>query len=165
MVSRAFKLSLDKDGYHRTNLTSLSGTRHQRQKVSRLVALTFVLNDLPAIKIEVDHINGVRNDDRVENLEWVTPREQQRRRAALQRIRGDLSSEYIGITWNTRDNLWYAQVWLNGRRKHIGCFKDEMVAALIYDRYVVDNGLDFPINGLEVIRTQGLTQLTPHPLL
>lgn len=42
----------------------------KRHSVHKLVALTFIPN--PLNKLEVNHINGIRNDNRVENLEWVT---------------------------------------------------------------------------------------------
>lgn len=62
----------DKDGYCRINIQDKNGNIRQHA-VHRLVALAFIPN--PENKQCVNHINSNRQDNRVSNLEWVTPRE------------------------------------------------------------------------------------------
>lgn len=66
---KIISFKLDKDGYKEYRLT-LNGKRKHRRG-HRLVALTFIPNpnNLPVI----NHINGIRDDNRVINLEWCTP--------------------------------------------------------------------------------------------
>lgn len=63
----------DKHGYKRINLKKYNDSKTYNRAVHRLVAQTFMPN--PENKPEVNHINGVHDDNRVENLEWVTPQE------------------------------------------------------------------------------------------
>ena len=61
-------LDKDKDGYEGVNLKI--GGKSYRKKVHRLVAEAFIdnPNNYPCI----DHINGIRDDNRVENLRYCT---------------------------------------------------------------------------------------------
>lgn len=54
-------------------VTLLIDGKQKRMRVHRLVAETFIKN--PKNKPYVNHINGKKDDNNVENLEWVTPSE------------------------------------------------------------------------------------------
>lgn len=62
---------LDDKGYFHVSLSKEN--KIKKRLVHRLVALTFLDNHRQCK--EVDHINGVRNDNRVENLRWCTRKE------------------------------------------------------------------------------------------
>lgn len=60
-----------KSGYH--NVTLCKNKKVKYYRTHRLVALTFLPN--PENKEYVNHINGDKSDNRLENLEWVTASE------------------------------------------------------------------------------------------
>lgn len=68
---RIMTLSKNKSGYLVVNLCKKGKVKIWR--VNRLVALSFIEN--PENKPFTDHRNGIRDDDRVENLRWCTNQE------------------------------------------------------------------------------------------
>lgn len=86
----------NEDGYECVSLTMKSGKR-KTERVHRLVALTFIPN--PDNKPEVNHINSIRDDNRVENLEWVSRKE----------------------------NIYHSSVYGNKRTKYIKCIETNQI--------------------------------------
>lgn len=70
-TGRVLRSSMNKDGYQYVGLC-LNGNR-KNHKIHRLVASIFIPN--PKNKPDVNHINGNKADNRIENLEWVNASE------------------------------------------------------------------------------------------
>jgi hypothetical protein len=60
---------LDNNGYHRVELWK--NNKRRRYMLHRVVAQTWIPND-DDTKTQVNHINEIKTDNRVENLEWCT---------------------------------------------------------------------------------------------
>lgn len=80
------KTRLDKDGYERLDLTK-EGKSYTRF-VHRLVAEAFLEN--PENKSEVNHIDCIRTNNNLENLEWVTHAENMAHRSEMYQMRKEM---------------------------------------------------------------------------
>lgn len=78
---------------------------------------------------EVDHINGVRSDNRIDNLRTVTKtvNQQNRRKAARHNKSG-----FLGVHWCRCKNKWRATISVDGRNKSLGRFETPEAAYAAY---------------------------------
>jgi hypothetical protein len=68
---------------------------------------------------EIDHINGIRLDNRIENLRDVTDRENSQN---IKRCHRDCASGLLGAYLNKETGRWYSNIKLADRQVRIGTF-------------------------------------------
>jgi hypothetical protein len=73
----------------------------------------------------IDHINGDKADNRIENLRAANKREN----AWNQVVRCSNTSGYKGVSLNRKLNKWCAYLSIDGKRKHLGVFESKDDAA------------------------------------
>ena len=79
------KNTLDSKGYYMVALCDKERRSMQKARVHRLVAEAFIKN--PYDKPHIDHINTIKTDNRVQNLRWVTYKENANNPITLERVR------------------------------------------------------------------------------
>lgn len=72
---------------------------------------------------EIDHINRVRNDNRISNLRLATSHEQN-----LNLGRRSSNSGITGVVFNKKDRRWQAQIGHKGRHIYLGQYKEKGAA-------------------------------------
>lgn len=78
---------------------------------------------------DIDHINGVRNDNRLSNLRAATRSEnrQNTKRAYKHSTHG-----FLGATLKKKSGLWEAKITVNGARFNLGLYSTPALASAAY---------------------------------
>lgn len=119
--------SPDKDGYYRMQYDRKTYKLHR-------VAYFIMTGKWPDKGKQIDHINGIRNDNRWINIRAVSPRinEQNKKRSNL-----------IGACKKRGIFECYAKDPNKGKRKYLGRFKTEIEAHTAYMNYLDDHGIEY----------------------
>lgn len=126
------------NGYKQVTLT-MKG-RQKAFKISQLVAMAFLGHKPDGYKLVVDHINGNKLDDRVENLRIVTNRANAS--TCFRTGNGTFSSKYVGVCWSTKSLKWQSSIYYDGIRIYLGLFDNETDASDAYQKALskIENG-------------------------
>ena len=90
----------------------------RKMYLAHRVAFLFVEGKMPPDDMEVDHINGIRHDNRWCNLRLATRQQNSWNRACHKNSKSGLR----GVRFAKRRGKWEALIYLNKRQKHIGYY-------------------------------------------
>lgn len=69
---------------------------------------------------EIDHVNGDRADNRIQNLRKVTKSMNQRNSS----MRINNKSGVIGVNWKKKQRRWVARIWDGPHHKYLGMYRN-----------------------------------------
>lgn len=81
-------------------------------------------------KLQVDHRDNNKLNNRIDNLQLLTPRQNVSKHYKTQKK----TSRFTGVCWHKKANKWVACITLNKKIKHLGYFKYENDACLEYQK-------------------------------
>lgn len=70
---------------------------------------------------DIDHINAMRHDDRIENLQILSHQDNVLK-GGIQTGRSHNTSGFTGVFWNKKLAKWQARIIIKGVQKHLGVF-------------------------------------------
>lgn len=85
---------------------------------------------------EIDHINGVKGDNRIENLREVDRQTNNKNR----RMPSNNTSGVTGVSFDAKRNKWVAQIRIDGKQKNLGNFDSIEEAERVVIKAHAENG-------------------------
>lgn len=122
---------INASGYYYTLMVEKE--RRLAKTYHRLVALTFIPNQQN--KCCVNHKDGDKLNNRLDNLEWVTVRENS---AHWIENSTTMSSNFPGVTLDKQTGLWAANIFLEDSNYYLGKYVNESEAKIAYDTALKD---------------------------
>lgn len=100
--------------------------------IHQLVMITFKNHKPNGNTIVVNHINGNKKDNRIENLELVTNRDNCSKEICYINNKKEFSSKYTGVTFMKKENNYRGYIKINNKQINLGRFESEKKASEYY---------------------------------
>lgn len=98
-----------KDGY---TVINFKGKQFRRHRIVYYVSTGI-------LPVMIDHKKGVSFGDGIDNLQEVTNTQNTQKKGIQKNTSG-----FIGVTWNTVNEKWIAQITIDGKVTYLGSFDD-----------------------------------------
>lgn len=107
-----------------------------------VVFMLWALKNGYSLGLEIDRKNNTGNYE-PSNCRFITKLENLKNTSL---IWSSNSSGFRGVSWLHRNKRFIASARMNGKTVYVGTSKSAKDAAIMRDRFVVENGLDLPLN-------------------
>lgn len=101
------------------------------------IAWAFVMGEWPESML--DHINQIKDDNRIENLRLATMHGNNVNRG----VQSNNTSGFRGVSWVKRRQKWRAMLYLKPKRKHLGYFDTAEEAGLAQYKALMEMNPEF----------------------
>ena len=115
---------INSKGYKRFNL--MKGNVADSLCLHQIIAITFMGHKIDGHKIVVDHINNNQSDNRIENLQLITSRENRTKDSSR-------LSKFTGLSLHKSTGKWRVRITINRKRVDLGLFSCELKGAAAYN--------------------------------
>ena len=119
---------------------SCGGGRQKSIKIHQCVARAFLNHKPNGLKKVINHKDGNKLNNNVNNLEIVSHRENSS--TCYRKDRDKLTSSFVGVSWNNQYKKWLSQITINGESVYLGVFDNEVDASNAYQEAL--NNIDNP---------------------
>lgn len=108
-------------------------------KLYYLHHLVYIYHKGPLMKLIVDHIDGDKLNNTIENLRLVTT-QQNTFNSSPQKGK---SSKYKGVAWDKKRKKWRARIVISGKEIYLGRYDSEQDAKAAYDNAAKEHQGDY----------------------